>query len=203
MTVGQSIGGDASPESGPATLGERLQDAGVVILRRLMTPEAARSLSEDLLSRKASRDLTPDAAVPGAWSAYADPIFQVLLLRTQAILEPLLGERLHPTYSYARVYVSGCDLPPHVDREACEVSVSLALGTANDRPWPFWAQFRDSTYDVRLAPGDAVLYLGHECRHWRDALENEWSAHVFLHYVFQDGPWADYQFDETPHAPRS
>ena len=79
-----------------------------------MTPEAARSLAQELLSRKATQDLAPDTAVQGAWSAYADPIFQVMLLRTQAILEPLLAGRLHPTYSYARVYVKGCGLPPHV-----------------------------------------------------------------------------------------
>lgn len=198
VTVAQSIGGSLSAGGEAAVLAEPLPEIGVAILKRLMTPDAARALGRELRSRMASQDLTPDTAINGAWSAYADPIFQVLLLRTQAILEPLLREPLDPTYSYARVYVKGCDLPPHVDREACEVSVSLALATGSDRPWPFWAEYRDATYEVRLAPGDAVLYLGHECRHWREALADDWSAHVFLHYVRQNGPWAGYRFDETP-----
>lgn len=163
-----------------------------------MAPDAARALAHELVSRRASRDLSPDKGVPGAFSAYADPFFQVVLLRTKAILEPIVAAPLHPTYSYARVYARGCDLPPHVDREACEVSISLALGTDQDQVWPFWAEFDGTTYEVRLAPGDAVLYLGHECRHWREPLAGDWSAHLFLHYVFEDGEWAGYQFDQTP-----
>lgn len=204
LTVLQPIGGGALAGSSSEPLVEpgvtfpRLGTVGPVVLKRLMTPDAAHSLAQDLVSQKARNELAPDSGVPGAWSSYADPIFQILLLRAQPIVEQVIAADLHPTYSYARVYVRGNDLPPHVDREACEVSVSMALGADRGHVWPFWVEFDGLRHEVRLSPGDAVLYLGHETRHWRTALEAEWSAHVFLHYVFQDGPWADFKFDQRP-----
>jgi hypothetical protein len=176
----------------------RLRDAGLLQLKRLMTPEAARSLADELGQRRSRQQLSPDSSVSGAWAAYADPIFQILLLRTQPILERVVAADLYPTYSYARVYERGNALPSHVDREACEVSVSLALGAEGGHRWPFWVEYSGAVYEVCLEPGDAVVYLGHDCRHWRDALEADWSAHVFLHYVFADGLFADFKFDQRP-----
>jgi hypothetical protein len=205
VTVCHSIGAGALlAPTGEAALVEpviampRLRDAGLLQLKRLMTPDAARGLADELVQRRSRQQLTPDSAVRGAWAAYADPIFQILLLRTQPILERIVGADLYPTYSYARVYERGNDLPSHVDREACELSVSLALGAEGGHRWPFWVEYGGAVYEVGLGPGDAVMYLGHDCRHWRGALEAEWSAHVFLHYVFADGKFANYKFDQRP-----
>jgi alkylated DNA repair dioxygenase AlkB len=202
VTVCQSIGAGAltAPAAHaaviePALAMPRLRDAGFLHLKHLMTPEAARSLAEDLVQRRSRQQLARDSSVQGAWAAYADPIFQILLVRTQPILERIVAADLYPTYSYARVYERGNDLPSHVDREACELSVTLALGAAGGHRWPFRGQYGDAVYEVGLEPGDAVMYLGHECRHWRGALEADWSAHVFLHYVFADGAFANFKFD--------
>jgi hypothetical protein len=37
-----------------------------------------------------------------------------------------------PTYSYARIYANGDELKKHRDRPACEVSVTLHLGSVMD-----------------------------------------------------------------------
>ena len=54
----------------------------------------------------------------------------------EALLETLLprveaesGMRLLPTYSYLRVYKRGDVLRRHTDRPACEMSVTLNLGS--------------------------------------------------------------------------
>jgi hypothetical protein len=51
---------------------------------------------------------------------------------------------------------------------------------------------------VVLAPGDAVLYRGTECPHWREAFAGEYASQVFLHYVRQGGPHASWRFDGRP-----
>jgi hypothetical protein len=76
--------------------------------------------------------------------------------------------------------------------------VSLALGAEGGHRWPFWAEYGGAVYEVGLEPGDAVIYLGHDCRHWRGVLDAEWSAHVFLHYVFADGDFSAFRFDQRP-----
>ena len=46
------------------------------------------------------------------------------------------------------------------------------------------------------APGDAVLYRGVQHRHGRlTPNRNAWSAHLFLHWVERDGPFASHAFD--------
>ena len=47
-----------------------------------------------------------------------------------------------------------------------------------------------------LGPGDAMLYRGCECPHWRDAFDGEQCAQVFLHYVDADGPYSEWRYDK-------
>ena len=51
---------------------------------------------------------------------------------------------------------------------------------------------------MELEPGDAVLYRGMVLEHWRDPYEGVRAAQVFLHYVDQDGPHAEWKFDKRP-----
>jgi hypothetical protein len=45
--------------------------------------------------------------------------------------------------------------------------------------------------------GDAVLYRGCDKWHWREPYkEGKWQAQVFLHYVDQNGPHAEWKYDE-------
>jgi len=63
-------------------------------------------------------------------SRYGDFFTEALLLYLQPKLEAHLEEKLLPTFSYYRVYKKGDILAPHVDRNSCEVCVSLTFG------WP-------------------------------------------------------------------
>jgi len=45
--------------------------------------------------------------------------------------------------------------------------------------------------------GDAVMYRGCDIYHWRESYkEGKWQAQVFLHYVDQDGPHAEWKYDK-------
>ena len=126
------------------------------------------------------------------------------------IVSELVGRELLPTYDFFRFYREGDVCRVHTDRPACEHSLSLTLDYSDGEVWdlelarersaPFTFigdDFKGVEYSaVSMAVGDAVLYNGVRHAHGRTAPNpNAWSAHLFLHYVDRDGPFADHAFD--------
>lgn len=121
------------------------------------------------------------------------------------------GKDLLPTYAYFRLYQQGDVCRVHGDRASCEHSLSLTLGYSDGKPWALSVEaermdtpradiqedFGGAAYgSVAMAPGDGVLYQGVHHRHGRvDPNPNEWSAHLFMHWVDRDGPYAEHAFD--------
>ena len=99
---------------------------------------------------------------------------------------------LIPTYSFTRVYTYNSDLPKHKDRPACEISVSVMIAS-DGTIWPFYMDGKE----LLLEPGDACIYLGCELQHYRKNFTGDWHAQCFLHYVDQNGPFADYKYDKN------
>src|SRR5262245_62036694 len=126
-----------------------------------------------------------DDTSPGALSAPGDVFMDGLLVDLLPVAEQVSRLKLFPTFSYFRVYHRGDVLGRHTDRPACEVGLTLCLGYDADRPWPVMIEGANGPASVELAPGDAVLYRGIECAHWRDALEGNHVAQVILNYVDQ------------------
>jgi len=137
-----------------------------------------------------------DSQVPGTPSCYGDNLMEMLLELFRPRMETLTGLRLHPTYSYFRVYKHGDVLEAHKDRPSCEISLTLTLGFEASRPWPIFLELDDQSTPVELLPGDAIAYRGTELKHWRERFEGVRHAGVFLHYVDRDGPYADWKYDK-------
>jgi hypothetical protein len=136
-----------------------------------------------------------DKQVPGTPYAYGDFMMEGLLSSMLPEIERACGLALFPTYSYFRVYKHRDALAKHTDRPSCEVSVSLCLGF-DGQPWPIWIEGSRGASSVTLQAGDALLYRGIEYPHWREAFEGRRQAQVFLHYVDQNGPHAEWKFDK-------
>lgn len=190
---------DTMPTPSP-TAGVRA--AGHVLLPQLIAGETRQFVHDYALKKAAS--LTDqqllDKQVPGTPAFYGDAVLENLMLRLQPAIERATGLSVHPTYAYGRVYKRGDVLQPHRDREACELTVSVNLGTVPDVPWPLWIE-GDGDGDgggvaIDLAPGDAVLFRGVERTHWRDRFTGERAVQVFLHYVDQHGPYREWKFDK-------
>lgn len=139
-----------------------------------------------------------DGTAPGAMSSAGDVFMDALLMDLLPFAEDVSRAKLFPTYSYFRVYSRGDLLDKHTDRPSCEISLSLCLGYEAKRPWPLMVEGPAGASSVELAAGDALLYRGIECPHWREPMDGEHTAQVFLHYVDQNGPYAEWKYDKRP-----
>jgi hypothetical protein len=142
----------------------------------------------------------PDPQVPNSLTRLDHEVmFDTILERLWPTVESVAGEELLPTYAFARLYCNGNALEKHIDRPACEVSVTIQLGRSHHYAWPIYVG--GERFD--LAEGDGVFYRGCEVEHWRNVCDGPngyYSGQLFLHYVRKNGQYADQAGDEI-HRP--
>jgi hypothetical protein len=154
-----------------------------------------------------------DQQVPNTYSHYADFVMETLLMKVLSKMQQETGLELVPTYSYARIYKKGDILKRHKDRPSCEISTTIHLGGTK---WPIFIDGTgsDNVIDeyknihkpnapkgtkVLLDVGDMLVYSGCELEHWREPLEGDNCAQVFLHYNHLNGKFAKSNiFDRRP-----
>jgi len=125
-----------------------------------------------------------------AW--YNDSLMNALLDTKLSIVEKESNLKLFPTYAYWRYYVFGGTLKKHLDRPACEISITSCIKKYDN--WPIIVEGTS----FELEEGDAVLYAGCDQEHGRPGIyEGEGTAQVFLHYVNQNGPNKNYAYDPS------
>lgn len=128
--------------------------------------------------------------------AYQDAApFLELLCEKRNEVTNLIGESVLPTYSFCIIYGPESQLIRHLDRPACEISLTVHLG--GDADWPIFIK-KPSGEEVpfKLNPGDAVIYLGCIAEHWREKFTGQYYSQVFLHYVRSHGSNAWTYFDK-------
>jgi hypothetical protein len=131
--------------------------------------------------------------IPNAFPISRAMFTEALLVSLLPLIEKETEKELYPTYSYARVYWNGSEMFKHFDREPCEYSVSVSVSIDLD-PWPIWMD----GIEIKLFPGDIVIYKGQEVEHWREPYTGNQQCQIFLHYVDKNGPYAEYKFDQRP-----
>jgi hypothetical protein len=123
------------------------------------------------------------------------------------------GRDLIPSYAYFRIYQKDDVCRVHCDRPACEHSLSLTIELGDNIPWALSMEkrhleapladidpdFADEPFAaIPMSAGDAVMYRGVNHRHGRlDPNPNSYSAHMFMHWVDAEGPYADHAFDRA------
>jgi len=177
------------------------QTNGYILVKGFYRPEELDTISrylENSLKRYPENNQGGgDGFTNNKISWYADPLMEVVFSNSVSEVEAATNLELDPTYSYARVYQKGDELRPHVDRLACEISVTSHTATVG-KPWPIYMKAPGKELTMHyLEPGDACVYRGCEVTHWRDkAVDTVFSIQVMLHYVDKNGPNAGYKFDE-------
>ena len=127
-----------------------------------------------------------DPQVPNVYSQYGDFVMETLLKQMLPIMKKKSKLDLIPTYSYARIYEKGAILKKHIDRSSCEISTTLNLG---GDPWSIYLKVKTKEIEIKLSPGDMLIYSGCTLDHWRKKFEGKICAQVFLHYIKKNGKY--------------
>lgn len=168
--------------------------------------------------------LEKEDQVPGSYARYWHPQYRQIHSGVRIKIEKVIGRKLYNTYYYDRFYFPGQKLNLHVDRNSCEISVTLHISGNLKTPWPIWIKSPDVYGDpgktekieegkicsAILNPGDGMIYKGCECPHWRDPMPREYEKtwyggmkekgglyyhQIFFHYVLADGIRAHFAHD--------
>ena len=127
------------------------------------------------------------------WGMYATPQSESLLLEVLPLIESTFNIKVHPTFSFTRIYWPGAELKPHRDRPSCEYSASVCIDV-DPEPWSIWYD----NEELILNPGDLIVYKGCEITHWREPYKGNQQIQIFLHYIDQNGPFASEALDGRP-----
>jgi hypothetical protein len=137
-----------------------------------------------------------DHQVEKSFSWYGAYCFESLLLYVKPIMERVTGKKLHPTYSYARIYYNGATMESHVDRPSCQYSATLTVDVDDSGPWDIWMKNLDAvSVPVKIPVGSMLVYRGDLLNHWRNEYKGTKQIQAFLHYVDADGEYADNIYD--------
>ena len=176
------------------------KEKGYVHLKDFLHLDSCKELTKELKRLVDQKKTVKDDQCPLSEAIHGTVTFDKLLEDLTPHFEAASGLKLFPTYSYARLYnTQGEELKLHRDRPACEISATLTLDFEGD-VWPIYMganEDKSNASEIKMNIGDAVLYRGCDIHHWREPYkEGKWQAQVFLHYVDQNGPHAEWKYDK-------
>lgn len=155
-----------------------------------------------------------EGQVTGCYSRYNYPPYQEIHNSIRLKIQSIFNIDLFNTYYFDRFYFVGQELTKHIDRDACEISVSLHISSNTQYKWPLHFNKNNHIQSVVLDPGDGVIYFGCDVEHWRNPLQSKYSSlrqkinkffkkeddtyyhQIFFHYVNADGKRVQYAFDK-------
>jgi hypothetical protein len=150
-----------------------------------------------------------DGQCPSSLALGGDTGLDAMLEWLRPELGRLVGSELAPTYSYTRRYGKGETLARHVDRAACEISVTVSIQIPK-RAGPSVLHLKpphSAPTRVEMREGDGCVYAGAEVEHWREPFRVDGYIQLFLHFIRRRGPnYPELLFDGRAHlgtdAPR-
>ena len=176
-------------------MNEKLTENNYLIVPNFISAERADSLASDFKDYANKFDIKNDPQVDKCVGKYDYISFVELLCEKNVQVSQLVGETVLPTYTYARIYEKGAVLTPHVDKEECEISLTVNL--ESDEPWSIWIQNpKGQKQEVVLNRGDAMIYFGMTAPHWREEYIGNACTQLFMHYVRSRGKYATFYFNK-------
>lgn len=175
----------------------KLRKNNYLYVPNFLTPKESKELADAFFTAREEGWAVPDSQCPSSLASYDLLPCVRMLVKKMPEASRLCGEPLLPTYTYGRIYSRGETLARHRDRDACEISLTITL--KKDRAdWPIWIQKPNGKeVSIDLEPGDAMMYLGCDADHWREAYKGCEQVQVFFHYVIADGARAYAFFDKS------
>jgi hypothetical protein len=139
----------------------------------------------------ANNRFSHDSQIPSSLSLGGDAGLDAVLEWVRPELGRLVGFSLAPTYSYTRRYAKGDVLARHLDRAACEISVTASIQIPKGAG-PSVIHLKPPNLKetrVEMLEGDGCVYAGTEVEHWRERFRVDGYIQLFLHFIARRGPY--------------
>jgi hypothetical protein len=182
---------------------KNFNELGFVYFKEFLPTEMVNLVSQYLENKVRLGEWTTSPPVNAAkdriseYAFYGDPLVEVLLKDLTEKVSEITGLELYPTYSYARIYQPGESLPAHVDRDSCEISVTVNIANKGEISKIFIQGHDGISRGHTLNPGEAIVYKGREVEHSRLALkEDQLLIQIMLHYVDANNEFSDLKYDK-------
>jgi hypothetical protein len=169
---------------------KRFRQKRYLFLKELLPPPLLEYLKVYYAILLADNRFSHDSQCPSSLSLGCDPALDALLEWIRPELGRLVGFSLAPTYSYTRCYAKGELLVRHVDRAACEISVtaSIQIPKGAGPSVMYLKPPHAKEAKVEMLEGDGCVYAGTEVEHWRERFRVDGYIQLFLHFVARRGP---------------
>lgn len=141
-----------------------------------------------------------DNQVPydNTYFSYGDILFDTIMLKIHKLMEEKTNLNLLPAFSFARIYKNGNDLKKHKDAEIAEISSTMNIG-GDLYPIYFNDPKKDTPVEIKLNPGDMLIYKGTEFEHYREKFTGQECGQLHFHFVRATQENLKYLFDGRPH----
>lgn len=183
-------------------------DDGYAVIRQAISKETAKliAIEFNMLRDNAfysnnvdlnSIGFLNDADNPLSFSWYGAYCSESLAEMLLSKIEKVVGKKLYPSYSYARIYYTNAILIAHIDRPASDYAVTITIDIDEDQlePWPIHIRNFDGLASaLTLDVGDACVYHGDKLEHWREPYKGKKQIQMFLFYVADESK----KFDSRP-----
>lgn len=131
--------------------------------------------------------------LPASFGCHNDEDGLALAYLLRPFLQNLLGSEIaiFPSYCYYSIYPVGSNLPPHTDREGCDLTLAIYLadGLPEFQPRTLLS-VPTSAEDTAIKGycGDGVVFYGRDVVHWRnaDTTNNCVVRTAMFHFCFQN-----------------
>lgn len=167
-------------------MNQQFEECGFLVIKNFIQSERAKKLSKEFIKfcneNPYELENGKDKMFPNTPSKHNYISFLSILYEKLYEVSNIIEHQLKTSYSYARVYKNNDILEKHVDRNACEISLSIHLD--GDKEWDFFLNpFNEEEKSIILNSGDAVIYYGCKIPHWRNFYEGKYYCQLFLHYL--------------------
>jgi hypothetical protein len=169
---------------------KRFREKRYLLLKGLLPPSLLEYLKVYYAILLADDRFSHDSQCPSSLALGGDPAFDAVLEWIRPEIGRLVGFSLAPTYSYTRRYAKGEVLDRHLDRAACEISVTASIQIPK-RAGPSVMCLKPPharEVKVEMLEGDGCVYAGAEVEHWRERFRADGYIQLFLHFIARRGP---------------
>ena len=170
---------------------KRFRQKRYLFLKGILPPPLLEYLKVYYTILLANNRFSHDDNCPSSLSLGGDPALDAVLEWIRPELGRLVGFTLAPTYSYTRRYAKGEVLDRHVDRPACEISVTASIQIPKGAG-PSVIHLKPPNLKetkVEMLEGDGCVYAGIEVEHWRERFRVDGYIQLFLHFISRRGPY--------------